>query len=97
MTSIDHELKKILTNTTTLRVQPVKPDHPSGSDLIAEIVGSIVATLLGGWFLCLGTLAAHGYWPAIPALAYWPAVAMLLGLSTIAFTLRGSAWKWHRR
>lgn len=97
MTSIDHELKKILTSTTTLRVQPVKPENDQPSELAWQLVGSIGVLLLGGWFLCLGTLSAHSYWPGIPALAYWPAVAMLLGLQTVAFTLRGSAWKWHRR
>lgn len=97
MTSIDHELKKILTNTTTLRVQPVKPENDTPSEQAWQLVGAVGVVLLGGWFLCLGTLAAHGYWPAIPALAFWPAAAMLLGLQTIAFTLRGSAWKWHRR
>lgn len=83
--------------TTTLRIQPVKPEQESTSDLIAAMIGSILAVLVGGWFVCLATLAAHGYWPSIPALAYWPAVGMLLGLQTVAFTVRGRAWKWAQR
>jgi lipopolysaccharide export LptBFGC system permease protein LptF len=96
-TNLERELKNMLSTTTTLRLQPVAPEQDSTGELVVKLIGSVFAVLLGAWFVCLGTLAAHGYWPAVPALAYWPAVAMLLGLQTVAFTLRGPSWKWARR
>lgn len=96
-TGIERELADILTSRTTLRVQPVAPEDEKPAVIVWRGIATIGSLFLGAWFLCLATLAAHGYWPVVPALAYWPAVGMLLGLQTLAFQVRRPAWKWHRQ
>lgn len=89
-------LAQAIAGSTTLRVQPVKPDREGGGELAIQLIGTLVVLFLGAWFVCLGTLSAHGYWPVVPALAYWPTVGMLLGFQTITAQLRSRAWKWAR-
>lgn len=96
-TSTTRQLTDLITQTGAVRIQPVPPEPHTWKEIVGEFLGQLLALALHGWFVCLATLVAHDYWPAVPPLGFWASVAILLGLSAVGHAVRGPAWKWARR
>lgn len=75
---------------STLNVRLVAKETPGWADVIGQTVSGIFFDLALAAFLMLGFGAAHTTWAEVPAPGYWTCFLLILGVSAVGISWRGT-------